>query len=258
MTLYRLIIFVGALSTGLWAFGALAACPSAADRACVTSAILKDSQSIPEPQWRDQSLRDLASSLTYDGRVDEAIALIAKIKNPDTQAMTIRAIGMTAALYGKDSPPQLKITFTKLAKVAETIKQPDAHAIAFTYIAMAQAFAGLDEDAWATSATMTNVALQHKAYGETAEIQAERGDLTAAMKSIAKITTTSYRNKAYENVAEILIKKDQFDGALKAAEAIDNPMKRVQTMQEILKAQEEKTRGVRNDAAAEQEKKADQ
>src|SRR5690606_35633259 len=149
-----------------------------------------------------------AASMTYDGRIDDAVALIPKIENPDTQAMTVRAIGMAASLYGKLSEGELKAAFEKLGTAAKTIKQPAANAIAFTYIAMAQAFAGLDDDAWATAAAMNNDALKHKAYGETAEIQAERGDLDAAMKSISFIDAASFRNKSYGNVASILVKKD--------------------------------------------------
>lgn len=251
MTLHRPIITFLVLSTTLW-FGQAAAqenCATATNRSCIAAEILKSADEIKEPQWKDVTLRDLAASLTYDKRVDDAIALVPKISNPDTQAMTIRTIGMTAALYGKDSPVVLKETFVKLAAAAATIKQPAANAIAYTYIAMAQAFAGMDADAWATADAMTNPALKHKAFGETAEIQAERGDLSAAMQSIGKIDAASFRNKAYQNIAEILIKKGMYDEALKSATAIDNPMKRAQTLQEILKGQEEKTRGARNDQA---------
>lgn len=250
MTLHRLIALLCLLSTALLGISAHAQdapCPSASDRACISAAILKDSAAISDPQWRDQALRDLSASLTYDERIDDAIALVAKIENPDTQAMTIRTIGMTAALYGKDSPEKLKETFAKLSKSAATIRQPAANAIAYTYIAMAQAFAGLDDDAWATANAMQNPALKHKAFGETAEIQAERGDLDAALETIAQIDTASFRNKSYQKVAEILIKKEKYDEALKAAQSIDNPTKRAETMQGILNAQEAKTRGMRND-----------
>ena len=251
MTLHRPFAWIAALSTILLACPAAGAesCAKATDRACVIARILEDSGSITDASWRDQTLRDTAASLTYDGRIDDAVALVGKITNPDTQAMTIRAIGMAAALYGHMDAPALRVMFGKLAKAATAITQPDAQAIATTYIAMSQAFAGLDADAHATAAAMTNAALRHKAYGETAEIQAERGDLPAAMASIAEIDAASYRNKAYANVADILIKKDRFDDALTAAQAIDNPAKRAQTLLAILKAQEEKTRGPRKDAA---------
>ncbi len=226
-------------------------CSSVTDRACIEEKIINDALAATETNWKDQILRDVAASLTYDGRIDDAIALVAKVTNPDTQAMTIRTIGMASSLYGKNSKEQLKAVFEKLTKAAGIITQPDAHAIAFTYIAMSQAFAGMDDDAWATAAAMTNAALRHKAYGETAEIQVERGDLSAAMKSIRFIDTVSYRNKANQSVATILIKKNKFDDALQFAQAIDNPVKRAQTLQNILKEQEETTRGPRKDAALE-------
>lgn len=247
MTLHRIIFLFLALSTGLLAFGAQAACTSAADRNCITAKIIEDAIATREEVWRDQMLRDVAASLTYDGQEDKAISLIAQIKNPDTKAMTIRIIGMAAALYGNKSEDHLKLTFEKLAKIAVTIPQPDANAIAFTYIAMSQAFAGMDEAAWLTASKMENAALRFKAYAETAEIQAERGDLPAAMKSIGFIQSAAYKNKAYQKVAQILIKKGQLDDALQSAIAIDNPTKRAQTLQELLKAQEEKTRGTRKD-----------
>lgn len=249
MTLHRLIIGFAALSTTLWSVPAPAqpVCGSAADRACIAAEIMKSADATEEKSWRDQTLRDLSASLTYDNKVDEAIALVAKISNPDTQAMTIRTIGMTAALYGKQSPDQLKETFAKLDKAAAGITHPAANAIAYTYIAMAQAFAGLDDDAWATAGAMTNPALKHKAFGETAEIQAERGDIDAAMQSISKIDAASFRNKAYQNVGGILIKAGKYDEALRAFSAIDNPMKRAQGLQDLLKAQEAASRGPRND-----------
>lgn len=225
-------------------------CTSASDRACIGRSILFDMNDVNELQWRDATLRDLAGSYTYDGKIDQAIALIDQIKNPDTQAMTIRMIGMTAALYRKESPATLRTIFAKLTARAEKIANSDAKAIAYTYIAMAQAFAGLDVDAEKTASGMTNVALRQKAFAETAEIQAERGDMAAAMASIKKIDTASFRNKAYQNIAEILMKDGQYDAALQAANGIDNAMKRAQTLQKLLHEQEKSTRGPRNDTTA--------
>src|SRR5690606_3100787 len=135
------------LSTALFCAPAMAEnarCTDASDRACVIAGLLRDAESVTESRWRDQLYRDAAASMTYDGRIDDAVALIPKIENPDTQAMTVRAIGMAASLYGKLSEGELKAAFEKLGTAAKTIKQPAANAIAFTYIAMAQAFAGLD------------------------------------------------------------------------------------------------------------------
>lgn len=243
------------LSTFLWTLVLVPAhaespvqhCHDAKDRACVAARIYNDAKNVDNERWHDQVLRDLAASKTYDGDVDGAIGFIKEIKNPDTQAMTVRTIGMAAALYRNDTEAELKSIFKKLDTASSTITQPAARAIAYTYVAMSQAFAGLDDDAWATASAMKNDALRYKAFGETAEIQAERGDIDAAMKSIAMIDTTSFRNKSYQNIASILIKQDMFTQALEAAQAIDNPMKRAQTLQKILTAQEVNTRGTRND-----------
>jgi len=251
MSFQRLVLITAFLSTCLWIPPSSAddrpVCAGAADRACIVRSILFDMKDVREIQWKDSTLRDLAGSLTYDGQIDQAIGLIDQIQNQDTQAMTIRMIGMTAALYRKDAPGDLKIIFAKLDKRAGKIANSDARAIAYTYIAMSQAFAGLDADAEKTALAMSNAALRHKAFGETAEIQAERGDLTAAMGSIKHIDTASFRNKAYQNVAEILMKKGQYDDALKSANNIDNPVKRAQVLQGILHTQEVEKRGPRND-----------
>lgn len=250
MTLHRLLFTALAFMSALPGLPALAqteTCASAADRACIARQILTDAEGMDNAQWKDQALRELAISLTYDKRIDDAIALVPKISNPDTQAMTIRGIGMTAALYGRSAPAEMKTTFARLDKAAGAIALPAAQAIAQTYIAMAQAFAGLDDDAWKTASAMTNEALRHKAFGETAEIQAERGDVGKAMASIAKIEVASFRNKSYDKVSDILVKQGKYDDALKSAQMIDNPAKRAQALQNILHAQEEKNRGARQD-----------
>ncbi len=253
MTLHRILIPGVALLSAM-AFNALADEPkpcATADRACLAAMVQRDAAATTETAWRDQTLRDLAASLTYDKKVDSAIALIPQISNPDTQAMTVRAIGMAAALYGRETPDQLKTVFAKLAKATLLIRQPTAQGIAQTYIAMAQAFGGLDDDAWRTASAMTNLALKHKAFGETAEIQAERGDMGKAMTSVGKIDVVSFRNKAYQNVAEIMTKRQRYDDAVTSAGRINNPAKRAQAILAIMKAQEEKTRGARADTAPE-------
>lgn len=226
------------------------ACASASDRTCLALMVMQNAEAVAEPAWRDKAYRELAVSLTYDGRVDDAIALVPRITNPDTQAMTIRGIGMAAALYKDYTPERLRAVFAALKKAAGTINHPVSPAVAMTYVAMSEAFAKLDDDAWATAASIENLALRQKAFGETAEIQAERGDITKAMASAARIDTGSFRNKAYESIAEIMIKTEQFDAALQAAKAIDNPQKRAQIVQDIMSAQDRKARGTRRDIPA--------
>ena len=206
------------------------------DRNCVLDELLSEAQSIENKSWRDQTYRELAKTLAFDGRVDEAIAVISRIKSPDTQAMTIRGIGMAVA---DNALPEAKYdaAFKKLRATAETITHPPSYAIALTYIAMAQAFANDDAGAWATAADMENDALRHKAYGETAEIQAEKGKFDEAMKSISAIESSAFRNKAYAIVAKILADKKHLDEALKSARSITNAYKKAQAIQYVLDAQ---------------------
>ena len=206
------------------------------DRPCVINALRDTAGRIDNPAWRDQTYRELAKTLAFDGDTDGAIALIEKIENPDTKAMTIRGIGMAAA-DNKLSKEQYGDIFQKLRMAADKITDPPSYAIALTYIAMAQAFAGDNEGAWKTASEMTNDALRHKAYGETAEIQAENGDFEAAMKSISLIESPAYRNKSYETVSKILADRKKLDEALKAAEAVTNPYKRAEALQYVLDAQ---------------------
>ena len=164
------------------------------------------------------------------------MALLDKIQNPDTKALTIRGIGMASA--GQDiSEEQHAALFESLRAHAEKIDHPPSYAIALTYIAMAQAFAGDNEGAWKTASDMENDALRHKAYGETAEIQAEKGDFTSAMKSIGFIESAAFRNKAYAIVSKLLADQEHFQNAFDAAAKITNSYKKAQAIQNVLNTQ---------------------
>ncbi len=232
--IYVLLLF-------FWVFGpsparAAGDCTLAKDRPCVIESLRTSVQQIETQSWRDQSYRELAKTLAFDGDTDGAIALIEKIESPDIKAMTIRGIGMAVA-DNKPVPEHSADIFQKLHIAAAKITHPPSHAIALTYIAMAQAFAGDNEGAWKTASGMENEALRHKAYGETAEIQAEKGDFPAAMKSIGFITSPAFQSKAYKAVAKILADDKKLDDALKAAQAITDPYKRAESLQYILDAQ---------------------
>jgi predicted negative regulator of RcsB-dependent stress response len=208
----------------------------AENRSCVIEMLQKNAPLIEEASWRDQTYRELAKTLAFDGRYDEAMTTLGLIENPDTQALTVRGIGMAAAA-SKISGEAYDDVFQKLRAFSETISHPPSYAIALTYIAMAQAFAGDHEGAWATAASMENDALRHKAYGETSEIQAEQGDFDAAMKSISLIESDAFRNKSYGVTSKIFADAKQLDHALNTADKITNPYKKASALQYILDIQ---------------------
>ncbi|MCB1650826.1 MAG: hypothetical protein KDI46_02115 [Alphaproteobacteria bacterium] len=208
---------------------------------CMFQTIANEAAKIDNQSWRDQTYRELAKSMAAAGLVQEAIPYIEKIQTPDTKAMTIRGIGMAAAQLGL-SPEQYAALFTTLRAEAEKITHPPSYAIALTYIAMSQAFAGDNAGAWKTASDMENDALRHKAYGETAEIQAGKGNTQAAMKSIGLIESEAYRNKSYSIVCKILTdnaKQDlDYQKAFDFADAITNPYKKAEAMQYIVIARQ--------------------
>ncbi len=230
--LIGLFIFVFGLYTHVRAEDKIPAC-TAMDRPCILKQIEILAASIDKQEWKDQTYRELAKTYAYEGQADKAIALISKIVDNDTKAMTIRGIGMAAASL-KWSNAQYRALFIKLSEQAALINHPPSQGIAYTYIAMSQAFAGDDDGARKTAASMTNSALRNKAYGETAEIEAERGDLQNALTSLAAIDTPSYRNKAYDTVSRIFLDKAFVEHAYACAEKIDNAYLRAKSIQRIL------------------------
>lgn len=206
------------------------------DKACLLSQLETVTGQIAEKNWQDQMYRELAKLLTLDKQADKAVALIARIDNPDTKAMTIRAIGMAAADTGM-KPEEYTPLFSALRAEAEKITHPPSYAIALTYIAMGQAFAGDNAGAMQTARDMENDALRNKAFGESAEIQAERGDIVAAMASIAAIDSPAFRNKAHGIISKIFADRKKYDEALKTAMAIDNHYLQAQAILYILAKQ---------------------
>lgn len=208
----------------------------AEDRACVLQEIESTAATIDDKRWRDQTYRELAKTYAFEGDLESALSVVPKIETPDTRAMSIRGIGMAVA--GRNpSQEEYESAFTLLRAEAEKIKHPPSYAIALTYIAMAQAFAKDNEGAWKTAADMKNDALRHKAYAETAEIQAEFGDFDAAMISISKIDSAAFRNKAYAIIAKIFADRGLHNESLKAAMEISNAYKKAKAMQYLLDKQ---------------------
>ena len=204
------------------------------DKLCIMEEIKANAPKIEQQSWRDKTYRELAKSYTTEGQEDKALLLIDLIKTPDTKAMTIRGIGMAAADKKWTDKARYDALFKNLSVAAEKIDHPPSYAIAYTYIAMAQAFAGDDAGAMATAKGMENEALRNKAFGESAEIQAERGDYNAAMTSIAEINSLAFRNKAYATIADIFTKFGEVEKAYQSASKIDNAYAKAQAFQHIV------------------------
>ncbi len=207
-----------------------------ADRRCLLDRLESLTATIPEENWRDRTWRELAKTLAFDGQATRAVAIIGKIKNPDTQAMTIRGIGMATA-ERKAQPDERRKIFAALRAEAEKITHKPSHAIALTYIAMGQAFAGDDEAARKTASQMQDPALRHKAFGETAEIEAERGDIAQMKQSLAAIDNDAYREKSSLTLVKILARARLFDDAQALAQTIANPTLQTEGIQFILDRQ---------------------
>jgi len=204
------------------------------DKSCVMQEIHDISASIENSAWRDKVLRELAKSYSAEGKENKALPLIAQVNKPDTKAMTIRGIGMAAADSKWPDKARYTTLFENLTKEADKITHPPSNAIAYTYIAMAQAFAGDDAGAFKTAQAMKNEALRNKAFGETAEIQAERGELTLALQSIEQINSTAFRNKAFGLIAKIFTKKGMLSEAYSATQKITNTYAKSQALQNIV------------------------
>ncbi len=250
---------LGLLITGLFIFVAPATMAqdkvpncTAMDRPCLMRQIAALAPTINQQDWRDQTYRELAKTYAYEGEMDKAIALIPQIQKPDTKAMTIRGIGMAAASL-KLPQGRYNALFTKLTEEANKISDGSAHGIALTYIAMAQAYAGDDNGARKTAATMTNAALRNKAYGETAEIQADRGDIANATISLDAIDVQSFKNKALDTVSKIFVNKAMINEAYSLSIKIDNAYLKTKSIQRILNKgnAEEQDMEPREDLAAE-------
>lgn len=206
------------------------------ERSCILLKLENSITEIEESSWRDAAWREYAKTLAFDGRTDEAIKIVEKISSPDTKAMTIRGIGM--AMSDNGSPPEIyRPVFERLKAEAGKIDHAPSHAIAFTYIAMAQAFAGDNAGAEATAMSMENPSLRNKALGESAEIQAQHGDLATAERSLSLIDDKVFFNKASDVVSQVFAKNGYFAHAFTVASKIENPTLRAGALQFALDSQ---------------------
>lgn len=208
-------------------------CATAEDRACLFADLEKTIGAIEEDKWRDIAYRELAKTLAADGQMTVAQSIVAKITNPDTQALTIRGIGDAAAKRDM-APGEYDILFTALASMAASIDHAPSREIAHTYIAMSQASAKQTDSAFKTAAAMENQALRNKAFGEIGEILADRGETDKAIESLSKIDSPAYQNKSRRIIAKILADKNAFNDSLKIANQITNPVLKAEAIQYIL------------------------
>lgn len=208
------------------------------DSECIHQNILQAAKSITNKSERDKTYRELAKSWARSGQPEQAMTIIPLIETPDTRAMTIRGIGMEIANIGLTYEQRSKI-YADLRTHADKLKfiHEPSYAIALTYIAMGQAFAGDDNDARKTAGQMENAALRHKAFGETAEIQAERKDYANAKITLDKIEDIPYKNKALATVSRLLADRDMLSEAYDAAKQITNPYLMTTALQYIVDKQ---------------------
>lgn len=226
------IIVIMFLTAPAYAQESAAVCP-VQDKACLFDMIEKTADGVTESSWRDATYRETAKLLSHEGQTDRAIALLGKIKNPDTKALTIRGIGMAAA-DEKLPREEYAALFAKLTDEAKKIDHPPSYAIALTYISMSQAFAGENEGAMKTAGAMENASLRNKAYGEAGEIQARRGDIDAVLKSVSAIDDAGYKDKELRIISKVFTDEKYFDHALRIAQDIGSSYQKSQALLYIL------------------------
>ena len=224
---------IALFTTPIWTAGVVMAqtAPSCAgtDIQCLLQNLGQTTSDINDTKWRDQTLREIAKLYAANGDAENALAQLGKIQTPDTRALTIRGIGMAIARLHWDTV-QYTPVFNALKNEADKIDHPPSHAIALTYLAMSQAYAGDNDGAYKTAESMTNPALRNKAFGENAEIQAARGELDTALHSLDAVEDAQYRDKQALIVAKILTDLAAYDKAVKMADSIANPYSRAQAM----------------------------
>ena len=189
---------------------------------CAGAALDKLIPQIYNTRWRDQSFREQAKILIRHGSVDKAMSLLPQISNEDTKALTIRAIGIGMAELPL-APAAQNEYFDTLHKQAMTISHTGSQEIAMTYIAIAEASAGLFERALTSARTLRTNSLRNKSYQEIAEVLSAKGDTDNSFAALNLIDDPSFRNKAYGVIAAVFIKHGQLAAALQFAEHIEDP-----------------------------------
>ncbi len=223
------------------AYAALSAVPALADTACTGSdqaclldLLERDASAIPEQEWRDSTYRELAKLLARKGDEDKAVALIDKIKTPDTKAITIRGIGMNAAQHAKLTKEQYDALFSALTSKANDMRDLPSQAIALNYIAESQATAGDDAGSLKTALAIKNEEMRNKALYDSSKAQAAAGRINAVEAGINAINQAPFRDKARRTASQIRADAKDYDGALRLAGKIENPYQKAQAVLYIL------------------------
>ena len=221
----------------VWPLASARAAPAAckgADQACLLTALEQDTAAIPETAWRDSTYRELAKLLARQGQEDRAIALVEKIKIPDTQSITIRGIGMAAAQFAKLTKSQYSSLFKSLTAEAKKISDPASQAVALNYIAESQATAGDDAGSLITALGIKNQEMRNKALYDSSKVQAAAGRMDAVIGSISVIDQAAFRDKAWRTASKIRADAKDYDGALAISGQIENPYQKAQAVLYIL------------------------
>jgi hypothetical protein len=204
---------------------------------CALKALGEDIPAINNLRWRDQSYREYAKQLLRHNKIDNAIEVVSAISSPDTQALTIRAIGFGVQDLAL-SDDKKNSYFDLLHIKAGLISQKDSQEIALTYLAMAEANADLFDRALQNAKKIETLSLRQKSFQEIAEIMAAKSEIDSAFIALQNIEDLAFKNKAYGVIASAFIKEDLLSPALQAVSYIDDPYIKANALLDILTKQD--------------------
>ena len=203
---------------------------------CALKALGEDIPAINNLRWRDQSYREYAKQLLRHNKIDNAIEVVSAISSPDTQALTIRAIGF--GVQGLALGDDKKNSYFDLLHIkASLISQKDSQEIALTYLAMAEANADLFDRALQNAKKIETLSLRQKSFQEIAEIMAAKSEIDSAFIALQNIEDLAFKNKAYGVIASAFIKQGLLSPALQAVSYIDDPYIKATALLDILTKQ---------------------
>jgi predicted negative regulator of RcsB-dependent stress response len=201
---------------------------------CHYEALLQTVKDIENTKWKDQTYKDVSVLLTSSNQPLKALKTLNLISNPDTKAMAIRACAKVVAEHDsyKKNASQL---FEQLITSADSIEHPPSKAIAYTYIAIAQAEYGAFPNALNTASLMHNESLKNKALAEISKIMAQRNQFNETIEALSSIQSEHYRDKTSLSISKIYSENNQYDEAMKIMSMIHNPYQKSQSLLAIIK-----------------------